>query len=169
METCSGMATVHLISGLPCSGKTTYAAPLKADTGGVHFSLDYWLITTFGTYAIAGVGHEEHVRRVLVCRQLIWHAAIESLRGDMDVILDDGFFLREDRVHVITQAHRLGARAKMHLLSAPLDVLQARIASRNAKLPTYNFTISPDMLQAFVELFEVPTVREGAELVVVGE
>ncbi len=162
------MATVHLLSGLPCSGKTTYAAALKADTGGVHLSLDYWLITTFGTYAIAGVGHEEHVRRVLECRQLIWSAAVESLRGDADVILDDGFFLREDRVHAVALAQRLGARAKVHYLSAPLDVLQARIAARNAKLPTYNFKISPEMLHAFVELFEVPTVREGAELVVVG-
>ncbi len=162
------MATVHLLSGLPCSGKTTYAAALKADTGGEHFSLDYWLITTFGTYAIAGVGHDEHVRRVLECRQLIWSAAVESLRGDADVILDDGFFLREDRVHVIAQAQRLGARAKVHVLSAPLDVLQARGASRNAQLPPYNFAISPERLQAFVELFEVPTVREGAELVVVG-
>ena len=163
------MATVHLISGLPCSGKTTYAAALKADTGGVHFSLDYWLITTFGTYAIAAVGHEEHVRRVLACRQLIWSAALESFQEDLDVILDDGFFLREDRVHVIAQAQRLGAQAKLHFLSAPLDVLQARVASRNAKLPTYNFTISPDRLQTFVERFEVPTVSEGAELVVVGE
>ena len=106
---------------------------------------------------------------MLACRQLIWSAAVESFQEDLDVILDDGFFLREDRVHVIAQAQRLGAQAKLHFLSAPLDVLQARVASRNAKLPTYNFTISPDRLQTFVERFEVPTVSEGAELVVVGE
>ena len=47
------MATTHLISGLPCSGKTTYAAGLRADLNGVLFSLDRWLITAFGQYAIA--------------------------------------------------------------------------------------------------------------------
>jgi predicted kinase len=42
------MPTVHLISGLPCSGKTTYAVGLKADANCVLFTLDRWLITLFG-------------------------------------------------------------------------------------------------------------------------
>ena len=29
------MATTHLISGLPCTGKTTYASALRADIDGV--------------------------------------------------------------------------------------------------------------------------------------
>jgi hypothetical protein len=66
------MATAHLISGLPCSGKSTYAIALKADANSILFSLDRWLITSFGKYSIASVGHEEHTRRVLACRELIW-------------------------------------------------------------------------------------------------
>jgi predicted kinase len=89
------MATLHLISGLPCSGKTTYAAGVRADTNAVLFSLDRWLITAFGRYEIVVVGHQEHTRRVLSCRELIWHAASEFLRRGVDVILDDGFFLRD--------------------------------------------------------------------------
>jgi predicted kinase len=42
------MATLHLISGLPCSGKTTYATGLRADLGAALFSLDRWLIIAFG-------------------------------------------------------------------------------------------------------------------------
>jgi len=37
------MSTAHLISGLPCSGKTSYAVALKADANSVLFSLDRWL------------------------------------------------------------------------------------------------------------------------------
>ena len=66
------MATTHLISGLPCSGKTTYAVGLRAELNSVLFSLDRWLITVFGKYTIAEVGPEEHLRRVLACRELIW-------------------------------------------------------------------------------------------------
>ena len=161
------MATTHLISGLPCSGKTTYATGLGVDLGGVVFSLDRWLITSFGTYSIADVGHEEHVRRVLASRELIWDVASEFLKRGIDVILDDGFFLRENRMRVIDQSRRLGADAKIHFIDTPLIVIRARLDVRNAKLPRFNFWIGPDTLQAFAELFEIPTNDEGAEVVVV--
>jgi predicted kinase len=161
------MATAHLISGLPCSGKTTYATSLRADLGGVSFSLDRWLITSFGRYSIADVGHEEHVRRVLSSRELIWEAASEFLKRDIDVILDDGFFLRENRMRVISAARQLGAAAKSHFIDTPLATIRPRLEIRNARLPRYNFWIGPDTLEAFAELFEVPTDDEGAEVVVV--
>src|SRR5262245_3860330 len=142
--TKSCMATAHLISGLPCSGKTTYANSLRADLGGVAFSLDRWLITSFGRYSIAEVGHEEHVRRVLACRELIWDATSEFLKRGIDVILDDGFFLRENRMRVISAARQLGAAAKIHFIDTPLAMIRPRLEMRNARLPRYNFWIGPD-------------------------
>jgi Predicted kinase len=161
------MATTHLIAGLPCSGKTTYATGLRVDIDGALFSLDRWLITVFGRYSIDEVGHEEHVRRVLACRVLIWDAASELLRRGADVILDDGFFLRENRMRVIDRSKSIGAGAKIHFVDTPVHVLQRRLVARNASLPPYNFRIGPDMLRAFAELFEVPGPDEGAEVVVV--
>lgn len=161
------MATTHLISGLPCSGKTAYANGLRADLDSVAFSLDRWLITSFGQYSIADVGHEEHVRRVLAIRELIWDAASELLRRGVDVILDDGFFLRANRMRVVDESRRLGAAAKIHFIDTPLSVVRARLEARNAKLPRYNFWIGQDTLDAFVDLFEVPTDDEGVNLVVV--
>jgi predicted kinase len=161
------MATLHLISGLPCSGKTTYATSLRTDLGGVAFSLDKWLITLFGQYSIAQVGHEEHVRRVLANRELIWDAASEFLKRGVDVILDDGFFFRANRMQVIDEARQVGAGAKIHFIDTPLTVIRSRLEARNARLPRYNFWIGPDTLQAFAGLFESPTGDEGAEVVVV--
>lgn len=161
------MATAHLISGLPCSGKTTYALGLRADTNAVLFSLDRWLITSFGRYSIASVGHEEHTRRVLASRELIWDAASEFLRRSVDVILDDGFFLRENRIQYVELCRAVGARAKIHFMKTPFEVVRARLEARNAKLPRYNFRIDPETLQGFLGLFEVPSEHEGADLVVV--
>lgn len=163
------MATVHLISGLPCSGKTTYAVALRADANCVLFSLDRWLITLFGRYSIASIGHEEHTRRVLACRELIWDAASELLRRSVDVILDDGFFLRDNRVRYANLSNAAGARAKIHFMDTPVSVLRGRLEERNAKLPPYNFHIDPATLQGFLGLFEVPSADEGAEIVVVSD
>jgi predicted kinase len=79
--------TAHLITGLPCSGKTTYAMSLAEASGGVLFSLDYWFITLHGRYSLD-----------------------ELLRRGVDVVLDDGFFFREHRVQQIAAFQQGGAR-----------------------------------------------------------
>ena len=163
----SARPNVHLISGLPCSGKTTYAIGLRAGTNCVLFCLDRWLITAFGRYAIRSVGHEEHTRRVLACRDLIWDSASELLRRSVDVILDDGFFLRDHRIRHVELAAVVGASATIHFIDTPLRVVRARLERRNANLPPYNFHIDPETLQAFLALFEEPSDAEGAELLLV--
>jgi predicted kinase len=163
------MPTLNLISGLPCSGKTTYSIGLRADSSCVVFSLDRWLITAFDAYEIASVGHEEHTRRVLACRELIWDAASELLRRDVDVILDDGFFLRHHRVTHVKLAAAVGARTRIHYLDTPIEIVRARLEARNAALPRFNFRIDFQTLVGFAGLFEVPTSAEGAEITVVGD
>src|SRR3954447_3462269 len=91
------MSTAHLISGLPCAGKSTYAQQLQLRTGAVVFTLDRFLITMFGRYDVPDVGGQERVRRVLACREVIWMSAEKLLVLGSDVILDDGYFRRDHR------------------------------------------------------------------------
>jgi predicted kinase len=159
------MATVHLISGLPCSGKTTYSSKLREEVDGVLITLDRWLITTHGKYRIVEIGQDEHVRRVVACRCLIWSMASEFLSRGTDVVLDDGFFLRGDRLKYLAMAREVGAQSWIHALSAPLGELRARIEERNANLPTFNFWIDPELLDSFVEQYEVPRDDEADQVI----
>lgn len=161
------MATLHLICGLPCSGKSTYARALQADANCVLLVLDRWLISAFGKYELTAVGQEEHTRRVLACRELMWEAVAELLRRSVDVILDDGFFLRHHRVRQVALAEAVGASATIHHIDTPLDVIRARLAVRNAQLPAFNFRIDPEALVGFSGLFEPPSKSEGAEVLVI--
>ena len=160
------MPTLHLLAGLPCSGKTTYSRKLVRERGGVYFCLDYWLISLFGKYAIEKVGDAEHSRRVLACRTLIAEVTDELLKKGSDVVLDDGFFLREHRMAYITRAKNTGADACIHFLDVPHAELLKRIAARNAALPEFGFNIDPNVLEAFGKIFERPSEAEGAAVIV---
>jgi predicted kinase len=161
------VAILHLISGLPGSGKTTYALRLRQESGAVLFGLDRWLITLFGRYALPTVGQDEHTRRVLACRELIWESAAEQLTRNVDVILDDGFFYREHRMAHVSLAAAAGARAIIHFVDTPLDVVRVRLKRRNADLPRYNFHIDTSVLEGFLAMYERPSTDEGAEVVTV--
>ena len=104
---------------------------------------------------------------MLACRELIWDSAAELLKRGVDVILDDRFFLRENRMRCIALSRRAGAGATIHFIDTPLSVIRARLDQRNARLPQYNFWIGPDSLETFAERFEIPSNDEGADLIVV--
>jgi predicted kinase len=159
--------TLHLISGLPCAGKTTYAERLKSERDAVYLSLDRWLFTAYGRYPIDVVGYVEHGRRVYACRELMWSVAAQFLSRGADVILDDGFFLSYDRRHYVASARAIGAGAVIHFIDAPADVLRARLAARNLDPGEYSFEIAPDALDGFISFYERPSEDEGADLVVV--
>ena len=159
------MATVHLISGLPSAGKTTYSIALKAATDGVHLRLDHWLVTAYGEYAIDAIGHQEHVRRVGACRALIWGVAQQFLRRQVDVILDDGFFLHAHRLRYAQLAAAMDADCTIHFLNTPRAIIEARLEERNRNLPPDSFIITPARLEQFYAMFEPPSPVDGLRII----
>ncbi len=76
------------------------------------------------------------------------------------MIIDFGFWIREEREGFRERAAALGARTELHFCDAPLDVLLSRLAVRNVELPPGTFWIDPQRVPAWFEMFEPPAADE---------
>lgn len=146
------MPTLHLICGLPGSGKSTFAKVLEKETGALRFSPDERIIE------LGGDGFDTEQRIEVEAAQ--WEAAKAALREGCDVILENGFWERDARDHLRVEARALGAATTLHYLHADIEELKRRLAARNANPPPGSFVLDPDMLDRWVTLFEVPTEDE---------
>lgn len=148
------MATLHLVCGLPGSGKSTLARELEAAGQGLRLSPDEWLATLgFDLY------DEEARERV---ERLQWSLGQRLLAGGTSVILENGFWSRDERDAYRSPAASCGVGTRVHYLSAPIEELKRRIAARNTSLPPPQAAVDPDDLDAWSALFEPPTPDELA-------
>jgi predicted kinase len=152
------MATLHLMIGLPCSGKTTYARQLAGETNALLLTLDVWHLKLFGH----DVGHEHHDERHQRIEKIMWDVAKHVLEMGGDVILDYGCWARVERDDYRNRAKELGADFKLHYMDVPYSELYRRLEERNRNLPEGAFEIPKAEMDRYIPIFEPPT---GDELV----
>ena len=152
------MATLHLMVGLPCSGKTTLARKLETELGALRLTPDEWHRFLFGQDAT----DPEHDARHDRIEALQWRVASTALARGLDVILDFGFWARSERQDYRQRAAELGAGTKVHYLDVPFDELLRRLDQRNVQ-STEDITIIPrtEMLK-YRPRFEPPGPDELA-------
>ena len=142
------MATLHLICGLPCAGKTTLAKQLERDLPALRLSPDEWM------RRLAVDGHDEATRRVVEDMQ--WDVAIRAVALGVDAILENGFWPRSERDELRARAAASGTATKWHFLDPPLDELRRRLARRNAALPADSFHVDETQLEQFATWWDPP-------------
>jgi hypothetical protein len=76
-----------------------------------------------------------------------------------NVILDFGFWSREEREDFRSRAARLGASSKVHFLDVPSDELLRRLAQRNGE-PGLAFHIPKEMMESWIAVFQKPDQDE---------
>ena len=121
------MATLHLMVGLPGSGKTTEAIELEHKYKALRLTPDEWQYFLFG-HDIADPEHDERHTKV---EELMWKIAVKVLKSGVDVILDFGFWTKSERDEFRRKAHSLGANSKIHYMDVPNDIIWERLSVRN--------------------------------------
>lgn len=150
------MATLYLICGLPGSGKTTFAKQLEKTHNALRLCPDEWI-----AQILADPNDTVELDRLRSPVESIqWDVAKRALLLDVNVVLEFGFWSREERSYFRAEAEALGARVELHYLNVDIEELWRRLSQRNADLPKGAFKVSRENLELWAESFETPAEDE---------
>ncbi|MFT3781026.1 MAG: ATP-binding protein [Nibricoccus sp.] len=155
--------TLHLIYGIPGSGKTSFAVKLERETRGVRFSPDEWMVTLHGTNPLEKLFREQHERIML----LVWEHVGRVLRAGCDVVLDAGLWTRADRDEARKRAAEFDAQSRLYALQCDVDEARRRVAARNKALPFGALEITEATFEVLLKRIE-PLGEDEAHILVEG-
>ncbi|MBL8056148.1 MAG: AAA family ATPase [Anaerolineales bacterium] len=150
------MATLHLMVGLPCSGKTTLARRLEVERSALRLTPDEWQIRLFGQDVL----DPEHNARHDLIEALLWEVGARTLALGTNVILDFGFWAQVEREDFRARARRLGAASEVHYLEVPEAELLRRLEARNTAQAPGTFQIPAELVRAWLAIFQAPAPDE---------
>lgn len=145
-----------MICGLPGSGKTTLANELVRSRGAVKLCADEWIYDLLDSQE--NISERDRLR--LPVETLLHKLALELCVKGMTVILDNGFWVKEEREMYRKSASDLGIIVELHFMDANYDLLWKRIQKRNNNLPTGTFKSNKHELDEWFRVFEAPKEDE---------
>ena len=152
------MATVYLICGKLCCGKSTYAKKLKRNHKAVVLSVDEIMLAVFGLYA--GEKHDEYAANV---RTYLFEKSLELIQTGVSVVLDWGFWTKAARYEAKAFYRSRNIECELYYLDISDEVWQARINQRNRSImagETTAYIVDSALAAKFEAKFEPPAKEE---------
>lgn len=151
---------VHLICGLPGSGKTTLALKIAHDTNAVRFSADDWLIQIWNMDSSESEANQYRDK----IEALQWKLCKDLLRLKTDCIIEWGVWSKEERELIRKEVQSSGNEIKLYVLLANKDCLFERIKNRNNRRNQKNIYIPDEKLDSYLDewlaVFQIPSKDE---------
>ena len=150
------MATLYLMVGLPCSGKTTKAKELENEVGALRLTPDEWHVNLFGH----DIDNPEHDKRHYLIEDMLWQMAARALALGTNIILDFGFWAKEERDDYRARAKNIGARSEIVFMDVDPTELMKRVRIRNENLTNTIHYIPEERMLSWIEFFQKPDADE---------
>lgn len=152
---------LHLLTGKIAAGKSTLAARLADETGGLVLAEDHWLPTL---YPAQITSLEDYLRESVRFRAAIAPLIVDLLRREITVILDFPANTVASRTWMRGLAEAAGIAATLHFLDLPDEVCRKRLHARNAA-GTHAYQASDAEFDQFTAHFVAPRADEGFEII----
>ncbi|OAB37084.1 hypothetical protein PMSD_09780 [Paenibacillus macquariensis subsp. defensor] len=154
------MAIIYMLCGKVGSGKSTYAQTLKERHQAMILSCDDLMLSLFEEEL--GDQHQHILRKSTA---YLYHLAEELISIGVNVVLDFGYWSREERIEV--RRHFLSKRitTELHYINTPDIQIQQQLHRRNQDITNGQSTvyhIDDEMRQYFDSKFDEPTEEEIA-------
>ncbi len=146
------MGTLFLMVGLPGAGKTTRARELAAAHRALQLTPDEWMIPLFGEPEAGG--KRDVLEGRLIC------VALQALGLGTSVVLDFGFWGRDERSALRWLAGSAGASCQVVYVSVDRDAQLTRIAHRQASAPHQTYPMTEAEVDTWRDHFQVPDAAE---------
>lgn len=154
---------VYLICGFIGAGKTTFARKLEEKTGAVRITKDEWSIRLIGNDPTIE-GYEAWDHKIIGLSRDVAFCLAEK---GIDVIIDEGFWEKEQRDEMRRRIAATGAKAILYYVETPIETIRERVVARNGKLTKDSFEISREMLDNYLMHWQPP--GEDEDCVLAGE
>jgi predicted kinase len=103
---------------------------------------------------------KDHDRKHSTVESIMWEMAERVLLLGIDVILDFGFWAKEERDDFRNRAKNLGVNFKIHYMNTPIEELYKRLDIRNKQLSDGVFTIPKEKMDEYIKIFQPPQPEE---------
>ncbi len=136
--------------------QSTLARRLEAEGRGVRLSTDEWQATL-------GVGHIEtdfHDR----LQGALYRHGLALLQQGVDVILEDGLWMTDERTEKFADARSCFARIELHVFDVDYDTLWERLRRRNEQAESADYPMTEDELRWAWSVFQPLSARELTEV-----
>lgn len=151
----------HIIVGFIGSGKTTFAKKLEKETGTVRFTKDEWMVRLFGNTPPKEKFEEYDNKMTSLARDM----ALKCLEAGTSVIIDEGFWEKEQRNEIREKVKKVGAIPKLYYLKVPYEIMRERTLRRTDNPPIDSFTIDEESFNNYWKFFQPPDKDEEFTLI----
>lgn len=152
------MAKVIMICGKICSGKSTYSEKLRKENKAVVLSVDEITLALFEQSV--GEKHDEYVEKL---EMYLFEKSLEVIFIGVDVILDWGFWTKEERDYAREFYSSRNINYEFHYIDISEKTWQVRLEKRNKEILAGEvevYYVDANLKEKVESIFECPDKNE---------